>query len=131
LIPTTITLPSHSAGLVGTPASQSSFTGYRIVESLSVANPGNGAAAYPIVLATIPASGGAAAGPTVIQVDCTGDTGTGKDAWIATQLSFEGGAILSPAVSEPRRVHCNGALANPKYSTVPAKKISGPAPTDH
>ena len=130
LIPTNITIPSHAAGLVGTSSSQSSFTGYKVVEALSVANPGNGAAAYPITLATIPASAGAPAGNTLIQVDCSGDTGTGKDAWIATQLSFENGAILSQVVSEPRRVHCAGALANPKYSTVP-KKISGPAPTSH
>ena len=130
-IAVTVTIPSHAAGLVGTSSSQSSFTGYKIVEALSVANPGNDAAAYPITLATVSGSGGAAAGPTVIQVDCTGDTGTGKDAWIATQLSFEGGAILGPVVSEPRRVHCNSNVADPKYKTVPAKKISGPAPTSH
>lgn len=125
----TVTIPSHAAGLVG-PSGTSSFTGYRVVEAQSVGNPGNDAATYSLVLATIPAAGGAAGPSTPIVVACAGTVGTGKDAWIATQLSFENGAVLSQVVSQPRRVHCDGALANPKYTTVP-KKVVGPAPTSH
>jgi hypothetical protein len=124
-----VSLASVSGGFYG-PNAAATLTGYQIVYKLAAASPGTDASLFtPAPGGTVAAPGGVAVGDTLLQLDCTDPTNT-KDAWIATQLSFEGGAILSPAVSQPKRVHCVGSLAEPKYKTVP-RKISGPAPTSH
>jgi hypothetical protein len=128
-LPVHVSLASVSGGFYG-PNAAATLTGYQIVYKLAAASPGTDASLFtPAPGGTVAAPGGVAVGDTLLQLDCTDPTNT-KDAWIATQLSFEGGAILSPAVSQPKRVHCVGSLAEPKYKTVP-RKISGPAPTSH
>ena len=128
-LPVHISLASVAGGFYG-PNAAATLTGYQIVYKLAAASPGTDASLFtPAPGGAIAAAGGIAVGDTLLQLDCTDPSNT-KDAWIATQLSFEGGAILSPAVSQPKRVHCVGSLADPKYKTVP-RKISGPAPTSH
>ena len=128
-LPVHISLSSVSSAFYG-PNAASTLSGYRIVYKLAAASPGTDASQFILAPGgAISAPGGGAVGDTLLQLDCTDPTNT-KDAWIATQLSFEGGAIVSPAVSQPKRVHCVGSLAEPKYRVVPRK--SNPiAPTSH
>jgi hypothetical protein len=107
----TVSVPSVAAGLSG-PSVGATFTGYRILSAVSATDPGNDASAYTIAT-TIPAPGGMAAQSNPFTISCP--TTGGGDAWIATQLSFENGAIQSQLVSEPRRIHCAGLLAVPKF----------------
>ncbi|HEX4825670.1 MAG TPA: hypothetical protein VFV19_15315 [Candidatus Polarisedimenticolaceae bacterium] len=111
-----LSLPSIAGGLYG-PNAASAVTGY-VVRSVSAsARPDRNAASYGTVLGTFPASGGVAASAAV-GVDCSN---IANDQWVVTQLSFEGGAVVSQVVSEPTQVKCNPALADPKFKIVPKK----------
>jgi hypothetical protein len=107
-----VMVPSVAAGLYG-PNAAASVTGYRIMYSLATANPGNDASAYTLA-ATISAPGGVAAQSSPFTVSCplTGN----QNGWIATQLSFENGEILSPLASMPQRIVCGSRSADPKRS---------------
>ncbi|HEX4825669.1 MAG TPA: hypothetical protein VFV19_15310 [Candidatus Polarisedimenticolaceae bacterium] len=111
-----LSLPSVEAGFYG-PNAASAVTGYVVRSVKSPTTPCRDASCYPTVLGTFPAPGGVAT-TGVVAADCS-DLGT--DDWIATQLSFEGGAIVSTSVSQPIRLLCNPALADPKYKIVPKR----------
>lgn len=123
----TVTVPSIAAGLFG-PNAASGVSGYKILSALSATDPGNLATSYPNVAATISAAGGSASGPTTFTLPCS--AAGGADQWVATQITFENGTVLSDTVSGARRVHCGGAVADPKYKIVP-KKTAGVAPSSH
>jgi hypothetical protein len=112
-----VSIPAVSGGLYG-PNAASAITGYRIVTASSPTNPGRNAAAFTTTLATVAAPGGTAAAATPVSVDCSN---VANDQWIATQINFENGAVLSSAVSEPTQIKCNSSLADPKYKIVPKK----------
>jgi hypothetical protein len=119
-VPLTVQVPAVTAGFYG-PSGASMISGYRIVSALSVGDPGRLGNAYALVPGGgISVTGGAASPATPVTLDCTDPTNT-KDQWVATQLVFEGGAVLSDTVSAPKRVHCAGSLADPKYKVVPKK----------
>ena len=105
-----VAVRSVAGGLYG-PNAAAAVTGYRIMTALSAGNPGNDASACSVA-ATIAVPGGIGAVSDAFTVSCP--TTGGKDAWIATQLSFENGAIVSQVGSAPKRVHCGGSLADPK-----------------
>ena len=111
-------IPSIAAGLYG-PGAASAVSGFNVVSALSETNPGTDASLYQ-TRASVASAGGAAVLDQAVTVDCAAATGL-QDQWVATQISFEGGSVLSSAVSAPRRVHCLGALADPKYKVVPKK----------
>jgi hypothetical protein len=117
LVNAQVTIPAVTGGLYG-PNAASAITGYRIVGASSPTNPGRNAAAFTTTLATVPAPGGTAASATPVSVDCAN---IANDQWIATQINFENGAVLSSAVSEPTQIKCNPSLADPKYKIVPKK----------
>ena len=121
-VPVSVSVPSVAAGLRG-PNAADALAGYRIVSALSVGNPGNDAAKYTPI-ATIAAPGGVAGSQMALSLDCSDPTNT-KDQWVATQLSFEGGSVLSNVVSAPTRVRCAGAMVEPKYKVVPNTKGVG------
>ena len=118
LVNAQVSVPSVAGGLYG-PNAASAITGYRIVGASSPTNPGRNAAAFTTSLATVVAPGGTAGAPTPVTVDCSN---IANDQWIATQISFENGAVLSSAVSEPTQIKCNPSLADPKYKLVPKKQ---------
>jgi len=113
-------IPSITNGLFG-PSAASAVTGFNIVSALSATDPGGDASLYQPRASAVSA-GGAAVLDQIVTVDCAAAT-AGQDQWVATQLSFEGGTVLSSAVSGARRVHCLGALADPKYKIVPKKAV--------
>jgi len=108
-----------TAGLFG-PGAASAVDGYRMLGALSTTDPGRDPSAYTL-LATIPAPGGGVSTVQQVAVNCS----SFQDQWIVTQLSLENGAILSTSVSNPARIRCNPALADPKPTIVP-KKIGPP-----
>jgi hypothetical protein len=113
-----LSFPSVTGGLYG-PNAGTSVSGYRVVSARSAVNPGRDAAAFNTPLltgGTVAAAGGGPAAASVT-LDCSVLT----DQWVATQILFEGNAIASGAVSEPRQVHCDPALADPKFKIVPKK----------
>jgi hypothetical protein len=114
-------IDSISAGLFG-PNAGTAVTGFNILTASSATNPGTDASAYTL-RSTIPSPGGAAATQGV-SLDCTNTA----DQWIVTQIQFESGTVLSKAVSAPTRVHCDQALADPKFKVVP-KKLGAPKVT--
>lgn len=116
LVNVSVQIPSIAGGLYG-PNAASAVTGYNILSASSATNPGRNAAAYSL-RTSVAAPGGVAGTSGVVGVDCTTAT---SDQWVVTQLTFEGGAVLSSAVSEPTRVNCNPALADPKYKIIPKK----------
>jgi hypothetical protein len=91
-------------------------TGYNILSAQSALEPGRDASAYTL-RSTITAPGGAP-GSSSTTVDCTNPN---IDQWVVTQLVTPGGP--SPTVSQPTRVNCNPALADPKFKIVPKKGI--------
>jgi len=98
--------------------SGSDVTGYNIVTSQSLADPGRLASAYTL-RQNVPAPGGAAAdGATT--VDCT-NLGNGNQ-WVALQLVTVSGGP-SNIVGPPTRIECNPALADPKFKVVPKPKV--------
>lgn len=119
LVNAQVGIPAISGGLYG-PNAGSAITGYRIVAASSPTNPGRNAAAFTSTLATVAAPGGTAASATPVSVDCSN---IANDQWIATQINFENGAVLSSAVSEPTQIKCNPSLADPKYKIVPKKSV--------
>ena len=128
-LPVHISLPSVAAGLYG-PNAGNAITGFQIVYKLAAASPGTDGSLYtPAPGGTIAAPGGTPVADALLQLDCTDPTNT-KDAWIATRLYLENGQVLSGAVSQPKRVHCVGSLAEPKYRVVP-RKSTGVAPISH
>lgn len=118
-----VSLPSIAAGLFG-PNAASAVSGYNVVSALSVNDPGRDAALYQ-PRATALSPGGTGASDTTVPIDC-GPATAGQDAWVATQLQFENGTVLAGAVGKARRVHCLGALADPKeWKIVPKKNTKG------
>jgi len=117
LVNAQVSIPAVSGGLYG-PNAGSAITGYRIVSASSPTDPGRNAAAFTTTLATVVAPGGTAAAATPVTVDCAN---IANDQWIATQINFENGAVLSSAVSQPTQIKCNPSLADPKYKIVPKK----------
>ncbi len=119
-------VPSVAAGLYG-PNAAATVTGYRILYSLATSNPGNDASAYSLA-ATISAPGGVAAQSSPFTVSCP-STGA-RHGWIATQLSFENGEILSPLVSTPQRIFCGSRLADPRNRAVPGRPVGAAQTSD-
>jgi hypothetical protein len=122
LINFTATIDAVNSGLYG-PNAANAVVGYKLVTAQSAGDPGRDAAAFTNVLATIAASGGSTGVSGPLSVDCTDIT---RDQWVAVQLSLENGTVLSQVVSQPTRINCNPALANPKYNKVAPKKIIAP-----
>jgi hypothetical protein len=116
-----VQVDSIAAGLFG-PGSSTAVTGFNILSASAAADPGRDAVLYSL-RATAASAGGAQA-TTPVTLDCTNVL----DQWVVTQIQFENGAVLSKAVSAPTRVHCDQALANPKYKLVP-KKLGAPKGT--
>jgi len=121
LLPLHVSIPSIAGGLYG-PNAASAITGFRVVAALSPTEPARDSAAFtPVTGGAITSPGGAAVGDTLVTLDC-GST-AGNDGWVAVQLSLENGSVLGGTVSKPKRVHCQGALAEPKFK--PIKKGNG------
>jgi hypothetical protein len=116
LVNVSVQVPSIAGGLYG-PNAASAVTGYNILSAPSATNPGRNAAAYSLRTAVV-APGGTTGTSGTVPVDCTN---VNADQWVVTQLTFEAGAVLSSSVSEPTRVNCNPALADPKYKIIPKK----------
>jgi len=126
LMPLHVSVPaflSTNNGFYG-PGASSSVSGYRIVSALSVNEPSRDAAVYtaPVTNGNLAAPGGAAVSDTLVQVDC-GATPL-QDSWVALQISFESGGVVQSAVSKPRRVHCQGAMADPKFKPIKKKPVA-------
>ena len=106
---------SIAGGLFG-PNAETAVTGFRLLMAASNVDPGRDPSAYALI-ATADSPGGAATATTVC-FDCRF-----TDKWLVTQLSFEGGSVLSDAVGAGTRIHCQ-ILADPKPKIGPKK--SGP-----
>jgi hypothetical protein len=116
LLPLHVSIPSIGGGLYG-PNAASAITGFRVVASLSAVEPTRDSAQFiPVTGGAITSPGGAAVGDTLVTLDC--GTAPGVDGWVAVQLSLENGAVLGGTVSKPKRVHCQGALAEPKFKPI-------------
>jgi hypothetical protein len=109
-----VQVPAVSGGLYG-PGAANAVTGYRVLSAQGATDPGRDAAAYSLRSTLTATAGGAATG--TVALDCTNLA----DTWVVTQVVFDGGAVTSNAVSEARQVHCNPALADPKYKIVPKR----------
>ena len=121
LLPLHVSIPSVAGGLYG-PNAANAITGFRVVAALSATEPARDSAGFtPVTGGAISSPGGAAVGDTLVTLDC-GST-AGVDGWVAVQLSLENGTVLGGTVSKPKRVHCQGALAEPKFK--PIKKGNG------
>jgi hypothetical protein len=112
-----ISVPAVTGGLYG-PNAGSAITGFNILSAQGSSDPGRSASAYTL-RGSIAATGGTA-GTGAISVDCTN---TAQDQWVVTQINFENGAVLGSAVSQPTRINCNPALADPKYKIIPKKGV--------
>ena len=123
LLPLHVSIPALGPGFYGTGAA-GTVTGFRVVSNLSVNEPTRDSALYtPTTGGVIASPGGAAVGDTLVTLDCGSTPGT--DGWVAVQLQFENGSVLSNAVSEPKRVHCQGALAEPKGKPIKRGNANG------
>jgi len=111
-----LALDATTAGSQGD--ADSAVTGYDIVKATG-ADPGNNAAAWTLVQ-NVPTTNGAA-GTVTFSADCSNPT---VDQFFATRLTFSDGQ-KSDLVSDPTRVNCNPALAEPRFNVVP-KKPTGP-----
>jgi hypothetical protein len=116
ILPMHVSIPAIVGGLYGAGAS-GTISGYRVVSNLSVNEPTRDSALYaPATGGTLAAPGGVGVSDAAISIDCGSTPGT--DGWVAVQVQFENGSVLSNATSKPRRVHCQGAFAEPKVKPV-------------
>jgi hypothetical protein len=125
ILPITVSVPTFLTagnGLYG-PNAGTAISGYKVVAALSTGEPSRDAAVYNATVTggTLAAPGGAPVTNTSVQLDC-GST-PGVDGWVALQIQFENGGVAQSAVSKPMRVHCQGALADPKYKPIRGKKV--------
>jgi hypothetical protein len=125
LLPITVAVPQFLTagnGLYG-PNAANAISGYKVVAALSTGEPTRDAAVYNATVTggTLSAPGGAPVANTSVTLDC-GST-PGVDGWVALQINFENGGVAQSAVSKPTRVHCQGALADPKYKPIRGKKV--------
>ena len=108
---------SIAGGLYG-PNAANAVTGFRILTASAGADPGRDASAYTLAATIVSPGGGAATQP--VALNCTNP----QDQWLVTQIQFEGGAVLSSAVSGATRVHCDPTIANPKPKVKIAPKAT-------
>ncbi|MBZ5641080.1 MAG: hypothetical protein LAO51_20260 [Acidobacteriia bacterium] len=104
-----VTLPDASPLFYGVSGALPSgtITGVRLMRAAGQngREPGPAAALWTYTnKKTTGAGGGAVAGVTL---DCAGN----QDVYLAAQLEFDGGAVLSDYVGEPTRVNCNSGQA--------------------
>lgn len=115
-----VAVDSIAGGLYG-PNAATAVTGFRILGKSATADPGRSASSYDAApLATIASAGGAAA-TTPVAVNCSN---TANDQFLAVQIVFENGAILSDSVSAATRVKCDPTIANPNPKVKVAPKAT-------
>lgn len=118
-----IALDSIAGGLYG-PNAGSAVTGYRLLGKSASSDPGAAASGYDAVARAVVAAPGGIAATTPLTVNCSD---LANDQFLAVQISFEGGAVLSNSVSAATRVRCDPALANPKTPKVKVAPKKGVA----
>jgi hypothetical protein len=109
---------SITAGLFG-PNAPSAVSGFELLYAEALSDPGNDPAAYSVVASVASPSGGPASASVCIPCE----PGT-ADRWLATQIAFESGSVLSDGASARVRIHCD-SLADPKPRSTP-KRIQPP-----
>lgn len=98
--------------------SSSAIVSYDIVKATGGTDPGRDAANWTLVQ-NVPAPGGSGVPSVPLTADCTNAS---VDQWFATRAVFPGGS-KSELVSDPTRVNCNPALAEPRFNVVPKKPV--------
>jgi len=86
----------------------STITKYRLMKATGTSDPGRSPAAWTLVSSVATAPGGASL--TGITLDCSN---TAQDVFLATQLEFDNGQLLSDYVSASTRIECDPNLAEP------------------
>jgi hypothetical protein len=109
--------PNGARGETGYPAQQI-LTGYQIVKFEGAADPGRAQNLWT------PVGSPLAVTPTGASVGGVGITcaSTATDAFVATRLIFDNGQYLSDYVSEPTRVECDPAVADPRFKMIDRTK---------
>lgn len=109
----------ENVGPVANPATpETTVDEYRLMRFTGTADPGRNPASWTLH-ATAANAGGATL--TGVSVDCSN---TAQDVFLATQLSFDNGQLLSDYVSASVRIECDPNLAEPKFKLIDKKRKS-------